>query len=271
VESCAFRDAYEDFTAAGAEVVGISRDDAASHASFAAHHKLPFVLLSDTKGTVHELYGIKTRLGFLRDRVTFVVDKGGIVRHVFSSQLDMHGHVKQALPIAASCWPRPARRPAPDLVRSPNGAIGTSFAARASVHRPRGRTSVDSHGWPSVGSTGRQRSVERGAEDIATIGTGAAEDVGADLLPAAGAGILAGAGDRPQPERILGLVAPAGGADPLRAGLARAPEPLPDDRPAREPRGPIGRVKGQLGQHAVGPAQAPCPPEDQRDQLEQVG
>ncbi len=98
-ESCAFRDAYEDFTAAGAEVVGISRDDTASHASFAAHHRLPFVLLSDTKGTVHDLYGIKTRLGFLRDRVTFVVDRGGIVRHVFSSQLDMHGHVTQALPI----------------------------------------------------------------------------------------------------------------------------------------------------------------------------
>ncbi len=99
VESCAFRDEYENFTAAGAEIVGISRDDGASHARFASHHRLPFILLSDTTGAVHELYGIKTRLGFLRDRVTFVIDRGGIVRHVFSSQLDMHGHVRRALPI----------------------------------------------------------------------------------------------------------------------------------------------------------------------------
>src|SRR5579862_2154542 len=58
-ESCAFRDAYDDFTAAGAEVVGVSRDDGASHGRFAAHHRLPFVLLADPSGGVHELYGIR--------------------------------------------------------------------------------------------------------------------------------------------------------------------------------------------------------------------
>src|SRR5258708_15607674 len=57
VEACAFRDAYEDFTAAGAEVVGVSRDDFASHTRFAAHHKLPFTLLSDAGGTLPALYG----------------------------------------------------------------------------------------------------------------------------------------------------------------------------------------------------------------------
>ena len=98
-ESCAFRDAYDDFTAAGAEVVGVSRDDGASHVRFAAHHRLPFVLLSDPEGRVHDLYGIRTRLGFLRDRVTFVIDRGGIVRHVFTSMIDMQAHVQKALPI----------------------------------------------------------------------------------------------------------------------------------------------------------------------------
>ena len=98
-ESCAFRDAYDDFTAAGAEVVGVSRDDGASHGRFAAHHKLPFVLLADPQGGVHDLYGIRSRLGFLRDRVTFVIDRGGIVRHVFTSMIDMKGHVARALPI----------------------------------------------------------------------------------------------------------------------------------------------------------------------------
>jgi peroxiredoxin Q/BCP len=99
VEACAFRDAYEDFTAAGAEVVGVSRDDAASHSRFAAHHKLPFTLLSDAGGAVHALYGIQTHLGFVRDRVTFVIDRSGIVRKVFASMLDMRGHVRSSLPV----------------------------------------------------------------------------------------------------------------------------------------------------------------------------
>ena len=100
VEACAFRDAYEDFTAAGAQVVGVSRDDVASHARFATHHHLPFTLLSDTDGAVHRLYGVQARLGGLvRDRVTFVIDRSGIVRQSFSSMIDMHGHVKSALPV----------------------------------------------------------------------------------------------------------------------------------------------------------------------------
>src|ERR1700749_3696514 len=51
-EACGFRDSYEDFVAAGAEVIGISRDDASSHAGFRANHKLPFTLLSDPDGSV---------------------------------------------------------------------------------------------------------------------------------------------------------------------------------------------------------------------------
>jgi peroxiredoxin Q/BCP len=107
-ESCAFRDAYDDFTAAGAEVVGVSRDDGASHGRFAMHHRLPFVLLADPEGRVHDLYGIRTRLGFLRDRVTFVIDRGGIVRHVFTSMIDMQGHVNKALPIVRALVAGPA-------------------------------------------------------------------------------------------------------------------------------------------------------------------
>src|SRR5262245_26308321 len=54
VEACSFRDSYEDFTAAGAEVVGISADSVASHESFAKHHRLPFLLLSDPGGKARE-------------------------------------------------------------------------------------------------------------------------------------------------------------------------------------------------------------------------
>ena len=49
-EACAFRDQYEDFVQAGARVVGISRDDPASHRGFADKHRLPFTLLADPDG-----------------------------------------------------------------------------------------------------------------------------------------------------------------------------------------------------------------------------
>jgi thioredoxin-dependent peroxiredoxin len=110
-EACAFRDAYEDFTAAGAEVVGVSRDDTASHTRFAAHHKLPFTLLSDAGGTVHALYGVQSRLGFLRDRVTFVIDRSGIVRKVFTSMINMRGHVQSSLPVVRGLVGQATMRP----------------------------------------------------------------------------------------------------------------------------------------------------------------
>ncbi len=97
-ESCAFRDAYRDFAAAGAEVVGVSRDDAASHTQFAKAHELPFLLLSDTTGKVHEQYGVRRALGgLLRDRVSFVIDQKGVVRMVFASRLEWTRHVSEAL------------------------------------------------------------------------------------------------------------------------------------------------------------------------------
>src|SRR5258706_14511519 len=51
-EACSFRDQYEDFVTAGAEVIGVSRDDAASHAGFKSHHRLPFTLLTHPGGKV---------------------------------------------------------------------------------------------------------------------------------------------------------------------------------------------------------------------------
>src|SRR4051794_10775942 len=79
VEACAFRDSYEEFVAAGAEVVGVSRDDQTSHARFVEKHRLPFLLLSDPTGEAHERYGVRRHLGgLLNDRVTFVIDRAGI-------------------------------------------------------------------------------------------------------------------------------------------------------------------------------------------------
>jgi peroxiredoxin Q/BCP len=96
-EACSFRDSYEDFKRAGAEVVGISSDSAGSHKGFADHHRLPFILLSDGGGTVRKLYGVPKTLGLIDGRVSYVIDREGIVRHVFNSQLNATKHVKEAL------------------------------------------------------------------------------------------------------------------------------------------------------------------------------
>src|SRR4051812_2560033 len=70
-EACSFRDQYEDFVAAGADVIGVSGDDAESHASFKQHHRLPFTLLTDPGGKIARAWGVNS-LGILKGRVTFV-------------------------------------------------------------------------------------------------------------------------------------------------------------------------------------------------------
>jgi peroxiredoxin Q/BCP len=99
VEACGFRDDYLAFAEAGAEVVGISSDSIASHERFVEKHKLPMKLLSDVGSKVRELYGVRATLGVLPGRATFVVDRHGIVRHTFVSQLRVVSHVRQALAV----------------------------------------------------------------------------------------------------------------------------------------------------------------------------
>ncbi len=96
-EACAFRDSYEAFKEAGAEVVGVSADSVGSHQGFAAQHRLPFILLSDSGGTVRRLYGVERTMGILPGRVTYVIDRDGVVRHIFSSQINATKHVQEAL------------------------------------------------------------------------------------------------------------------------------------------------------------------------------
>jgi peroxiredoxin Q/BCP len=97
LEARAFRDAYDVFIAADTEVVGVSSDSVKSHERFAANERLPFLLLSDRDGTVRELYGVERTLGILPGRVTYVIGRGGIVRHVYSSQLRVNQHSREAL------------------------------------------------------------------------------------------------------------------------------------------------------------------------------
>jgi peroxiredoxin Q/BCP len=98
-ESCAFRDSYEQFKDLGAEVIGISSDSPNSHQQFAQKYHLPFILLSDTENKVRSLYGVPPTLFVIPGRVTYIIDRSGIVRHIFDSQFNFNAHVEEALKV----------------------------------------------------------------------------------------------------------------------------------------------------------------------------
>ena len=101
-EACSFRDSYEAFKDLGAEVIGISSDSQDSHRDFAQQHHLPFILLSDADGSVRKAYEVKKSLGLFAGRVSFVIDKKGIIRLLFSSQTRATAHVEEALNVLKS-------------------------------------------------------------------------------------------------------------------------------------------------------------------------
>lgn len=96
-EACTFRDSYEVFKDLGAEVLGVSSQSVESHEAFANKYMLPFPLLSDKDSKVRELYGVPSTLGLIPGRVTYIIDKQGMVRHVFSSQFQAEKHIEEAL------------------------------------------------------------------------------------------------------------------------------------------------------------------------------
>ena len=95
-EACAFRDSYEVFKDAGAEIIGVSSDSVESHRQFAKEHQLPFILLSDVDGVIRKRYSVPTAFG-LPGRVTYIIDRQGIVRRIFFSQFTSKRHVDEAL------------------------------------------------------------------------------------------------------------------------------------------------------------------------------
>ncbi len=96
-QACSFRDNYEIFKDLGAEVIGVSSDNIESHQAFANKHHLPFVLLSDKDQKVRKLYGVSSTLGLIPGRVTYIIDKEGIIRYIFSSQFRPRKHINEAI------------------------------------------------------------------------------------------------------------------------------------------------------------------------------
>ncbi len=96
-EACSFRDSMKDFESLDAKIIGISADSVHSHKSFAEKHELNFTLLSDKDKKVRKLLQVPGDLfGLLDGRVTYVIDKQGVVQHVFRSQLNAARHIEEA-------------------------------------------------------------------------------------------------------------------------------------------------------------------------------
>lgn len=98
-EACKFRDEFESFEDLGVEVYGISGDSVESHKKFAEKYNLPFQLLADSRNEVRKLFGVPKSLLILPGRVTYIVDKKGVVQYIFNSQFAAEKHIENALEI----------------------------------------------------------------------------------------------------------------------------------------------------------------------------
>ena len=94
-EACSFRDNWNEFLDLNATVIGVSSDTVESHKAFKSHRNLPFTLVSDEDSSIRTLYGAKGSL--VAPRITFVIDRTGIIRYVFSSQINATKHAREAL------------------------------------------------------------------------------------------------------------------------------------------------------------------------------
>jgi peroxiredoxin Q/BCP len=76
----------------------VSLDTAEKHAAFAKANDLPFPLVSDRDAKIATAYGVARLGGWLPTRrVTFVIDKTGVVRQVIKSELGIDRHIDEAL------------------------------------------------------------------------------------------------------------------------------------------------------------------------------
>lgn len=97
-EVCSFQESHNEFEDLDCEVIGISTDSVESHKSFSKKHHLNFTLLSDSKDVVRNMFGVPgSFLGLMKGRVTYVIDKSGIVKGVFNSQINSVGHISKAI------------------------------------------------------------------------------------------------------------------------------------------------------------------------------
>jgi len=97
-QACKFRDEFEAFANLNVKVIGISKDSVESHKEFEEKYQLPFTLLADVKNEVRALFGVsKSAMGMLPGRVTYIIDKEGVIQYIFDDMMHAEKHIAVAL------------------------------------------------------------------------------------------------------------------------------------------------------------------------------
>ena len=97
LQSCSFRDKYEEFNDLGVQIFGVSSDSVSSHRKFKEKHNLQYSLLSDKGGILAKNLKLKKNLGLIAARVTLIINPEGFIIYAHTSQLGVRGHVRKAL------------------------------------------------------------------------------------------------------------------------------------------------------------------------------
>ena len=99
-QACSFRNQHDEFKHLNARVIGISKDSVKTHKRFSKQYKLPFSLLSDSKGEIAKLFGAtKGLFGVLGGRITYVFDGEGVLKHIHNGDFNASKHIKEALKV----------------------------------------------------------------------------------------------------------------------------------------------------------------------------
>lgn len=97
-QACSFQERQNEFMGLDCEVIGISSDSVLSHKTFSETHHLEFTLLSDINDDVRMMFGVpKSFLGLMKGRVTYIIDKSGVVQGIFNSQINSTKHISEAI------------------------------------------------------------------------------------------------------------------------------------------------------------------------------
>ena len=103
-QACAFAGLYGEFQKKGVQVIGISKDSAASHQKFADKYSLPFILLSDPERAAIEPYGVWQekklcgKISFGVVRTTFIIDENGVIEKIYlPKEIKTKTHAEQLL------------------------------------------------------------------------------------------------------------------------------------------------------------------------------
>jgi peroxiredoxin Q/BCP len=96
-EACSFRDSYDQVQRYDAVILGVSRDSPQRHIEFREAHGLKFPLISDPQGGIASLYDVSSMVPLVRPRITYVIDKQGVIGAAIRHDIAIGRHLPDTL------------------------------------------------------------------------------------------------------------------------------------------------------------------------------